>query len=249
MIDFDQPEQPDVETPEAELEQPQEQESQEVQAESAESKSKSGLPRLKRQLHEATTELQQTRAYMAEMQRQLEEVKQRLAPPQDDNGPSLDQFDSYDAYQAAERAWTGKKIEEITDRKAREQFERLLAEKESEERQKEAKKKLADMQEKGIEKYPDFMEVITSVPGNPYVASALIELESVADVAYYIAKNPDLLEKMNGWTPAKIAIELGKIELNLSKQTNKRSALPAPIRPGRSDQAPAVKGSGKYVDL
>lgn len=64
------------------------------------------------------------------------------------------------------------------------------------------------------ERVPDYDEVVGSVdlPVPPDVAGYMQESELFAELGYYLAKNPQELEKLGKMTPAKQLVAIGKIE-------------------------------------
>jgi len=82
---------------------------------------------------------------------------------------------------------------------------------------------------------PDFDQVMNNadVPVSNHVADLLLESDAGAKIAYHLARNPDKLEAINGMTPAKVAIELGKLEASLTK-----SSIQATIPDVKTSKAP-----------
>lgn len=156
--------------------------------------------------------------------------------------PKLDAFTNYDDYVEALTDW---KADQATDRKLQERDNRS---KEAQERDAFAAKVSAYDKQAEIarEKYgDDFDEALVSVP-NPtrQVAIALIDSDIGAEVAYYLASNPDLYEKINNpnMSPLQLAKEIGRIEATLdvkakpdeqtvAKEKPKLPSAPAPITP------------------
>jgi hypothetical protein len=50
-----------------------------------------------------------------------------------------------------------------------------------------------------------------------HVAELLFESDAGAKIAHHLAQNPEVLEKLNGMSPTKVAIQLGKLESSLEK--------------------------------
>ena len=66
---------------------------------------------------------------------------------------------------------------------------------------------------------PDFDAVMNNADMQVanHVAELLFESDAGAKIAHHLAQNPELLNKMNDMTPAKVAIQLGKLEASFEK--------------------------------
>ena len=110
-------------------------------------------------------------------------------------------------------------IDAVTDYKV----EQKLAKKEAEQSQvKQVNERAQSWQEKLVAartETSDFDQVMNNadVPVANHVADLLLESDAGAKIAYHLAQNPATLEKINGMTPARVAIELGKLEASLMK--------------------------------
>lgn len=100
-----------------------------------------------------------------------------------------------------------------------------MAEKAEEDRQagirREAEKRLETAKSrilKAIDAQPDFEAVVGSVDTNlsPAIATYLEESEMVAEVSYYLAKNPEVLDSLLKLSPHSQLVKIGKIESTLS---------------------------------
>lgn len=69
------------------------------------------------------------------------------------------------------------------------------------------------------------------LPVTPAMAEAILESEKGPALAYHLATNPDLAERLAGLGPVQAARELGRIESELSLPRPKRvSGAPDPVR-------------------
>lgn len=138
-------------------------------------------------------------------------------------------------------------IDAVTDYKV----EQKLAKKEAEQTQ---VKQVTDRAQSWQEKLtaaradtPDFDQIMNNadIAVANHVADLLLESDAGAKIAYHLAQNPEALEKINGMSPAKVAIELGKLEATLTKpapepepkpdvRTSKAPRPTTPIGQGRS---------------
>lgn len=174
-------------------------------------------------------------------QKQDQKPKAEDAPPKK---PNPKDFETYDEYSEALTDWKVdeklRKAEETRQTEAkRTQF-------------KEAQQTKVERYEEGIAEaqkaYDDFDEVIEDYDGPLTIGmqQALLDSDMGPQVAYHIAKNPKLGEKMAGMTILQLNKEVAKIEARLEKSekgkgegtvAKKTSKSPPPIDP--------VKGSSK----
>ena len=85
-------------------------------------------------------------------------------------------------------------------------------------------------------RYADFDAVVRnpSVFIAPQVAEMLLDSEQAADLAYHVAKDPELAARLSTMPPLAAARELGRIEAALQVPKPKiQSTAPAPINPVR----------------
>lgn len=102
---------------------------------------------------------------------------------------------------------------------------------------------------------PDFDEVMSEFVADygdlniPEVLEVAMESDVGPNMAYYIAKNPEVIDTLAKLPPRRRYIELGKLEEKVrapkqtapAPETKKISAAPAPVKP--------VKGTGKVESL
>lgn len=96
--------------------------------------------------------------------------------------------------------------------------------------------------------HPDFDDKIKAMPTlTVNMLEAITESDEAGEVAYYLADNPDVAEKMSVMSPTKMAIEIGKIELKLQTPV-KEDAKPAPKPKQTQTPAPItpVNGGGEF---
>lgn len=95
---------------------------------------------------------------------------------------------------------------------------------------------------------PDYNEVVgkSDIPIANHVADALMDADRGPELAYHLAKNPDVATRLNEMSPMRAAVELGKIEASLEKAApplpppaKKPSNAPAPITPVKSGSTTA----------
>lgn len=68
---------------------------------------------------------------------------------------------------------------------------------------------------------PDYDAVVgaSQTPVSNHVGDALMDSERGPELAYHFAKNPDVLQNLNGMTPMQAAREIGKLEATLGTKT------------------------------
>ncbi len=161
------------------------------------------------------------------------------------NKPTPEDFETYDEYSEA-----------LTDWKVDEKLKKIEETRQTETKKSELKTsqetKVKQYEESVVDarsRYDDFDEVVEDYDGPLTIGmqQALLDSELGADVAYYIAQNPKIGEKMAGMTLLQVNKEVGRIEARLenstgegkksAETTKKTSKSPPPITP--------VKGSSK----
>ena len=106
------------------------------------------------------------------------------------------------------------------------------------------------------EAMPDYHEVVgqSDVPAAPHVLESIIESDSGPALAYHLAKNPDVAERLNDMTPLQAAREIGRIEAQLAQPKaetppQKRTTnAPAPINPVRGGNGQFAKSAEQQSD-
>lgn len=121
--------------------------------------------------------------------------------------PTPDKFDDYAEYVEALTDWkaeqaVSKRMEQDSNRKVVETRNQTFME-----RQVQAKTLL-----------PDYDEVVgaSDAPVAAHVGEVLQDSEMGPQLAYHLAKNPEVLLKLNGMSPTQAAREMGKLEATLS---------------------------------
>jgi len=142
--------------------------------------------------------------------------------------PSPDDFDDYGDYVKAITKWTVAQDQRATaDTRATE-----AAKVADEHRGAEWNAKIGAA--KSV--LPDFDAVMETAdtPTASHVAAAIMDAERGPELLYHLAGNPEIVERLNEMSPARAAMELGKIEATLGEP-----AAPPPPPPKRTTTAPA----------
>lgn len=111
-----------------------------------------------------------------------------------------------------------------------------------------------EIAEKGIDKYPDFQEIVEdaleAMPPAPEALKELVQLPNAEDVFYHLAQHPDELDKITALTPMGQALEFGKISARLAAKSrvaqNVTQAKPSPQQPRGTSGQYASQGDANY---
>lgn len=190
----------------------------------------------KKKISRLTREKYELEAKLREYEQKLagthaEETKQQ--PESGIQKPRADQFSTYEEYVEALADWKfqQKMIE------AQAAAERQKAEAEARRQQEELKSKLDTYRAKvdeAVERYEDWDEVMNKNVLVPEAASiAIIESENGPDIAYYLGKNPEVIEELHELSPVQQIAKIVKIGNELAGKYNRRplTKAPAPVNP------------------
>lgn len=157
--------------------------------------------------------------------------------------PTPDQFDDHNTY-----------VEALAEFKAKEIFEKAAAERAQQEAAQTRASTFAERQNAFRQQATDYDDVVgnADIAVQPHVLDLLQESEVGPAMAYHMAKNPAVAERLNGLSPVQAAREFGKIEATLSTPApapaapvKQPSKAPAPIKPVSSGAAAPVKPLGE----
>jgi hypothetical protein len=159
-----------------------------------------------------------------------EQAARQAVPVAPREVPSIDNFESTDAY-----------AEALALRKA----EELLAQRDRQKEQAEIVEAYSEREEKARDKYDDFEDVVY----NPKLRITDVMAETIQysdlgpDLAYWLGSNPKEAERIARLSPILQAREIGKIEVRLSDNppVKKTTSAPTPISPvtARSSGSPS----------
>lgn len=191
--------------------------------------------RFERRLERLNRQRADERAAREAVERERDELRARLAPPEDRDAPKLEDFD-YDPekFQKATREYARKQ--------ASEEFEAARKNEGAQHAQNRLASSWEDTVRKGEEKYDDFAEVVGEIKADNPISVAVMESDMGADVAYYLAKNPDEIDRLSELSPVSQVREIGKIEAKLIANATPKpktpSNAPAPITPVTTSAGP-----------
>jgi hypothetical protein len=159
-----------------------------------------------------------------------EQAARQTVPVAPKEMPSIDNFESTDAY-----------AEALALRKA----EELIAQRDRQKEQAEIVEAYGEREEKARDKYDDFEDVVY----NPKLRITDVMAETIQysdlgpDLAYWLGSNPKEAERIARLSPILQAREIGKIEVRLSDNppVKKTTSAPTPISPvtARSSGSPS----------
>jgi chromosome segregation ATPase len=213
---------------------------------------------LTKQREEARREAERIRAEKDALEARLREYEAKQAParqePQndapkaDDGKPTPDQYTDAFEYAEALAQWSAEQALRARDkveqeRKAAEQRNQTVK----------AWEKRVEAFRKNID---DYDEVVASstVAVSDQVRDAILDSDVGPQLAYYLAKNPDVAEDLRSRSVISALREIGKLEAKLSaesvveKPVAKPSRAPAPINPIRATRPVEsfVDGDGEF---
>ena len=159
-----------------------------------------------------------------------EQAARQAVPVAPKEMPSIDNFESTDAY-----------AEALALKKA----EELIAQRDRQKEQVEIVEAYGEREEKARDKYDDFEDVVY----NPKLRITDVMAETIQhsdlgpDLAYWLGSNPKEAERIARLSPLMQAREIGKIEVRLSDNppVKKTTSAPTPISPvtARSSGSPS----------
>lgn len=166
---------------------------------------------------------------------------QPSAEPAAPTKPTPDQFDDHNLYVEALTDWkvTDRLSKELNARDAQQAERQQATEREA---------TWAERQTAARTVMPDYDEVVgaSDAPLAAHVAQALKDSENGPALAYHFAKNPEVLERLNGMDVRMADREIGRIEARL--QTPKPAASAEPVKLTKTPTpASASSNSGASV--
>lgn len=195
-------------------------------------------------INELTREKYERDRQIAEMQRQLQEAQQRQSQePQQpvDDMPRLADFGyDEDQYRQAVHQWNQQKIQAYQDQQQQTaQQQRQMAE------QQRQQQLLQEKIHRASEKYPDFIQKVNdpSLPPlqevSPTAFQAILESDAGADVAYYLANNPQEIYRLASLSPLQTVREItlleGRLQTTPPKQVRTPPKPPSTVSEGTSE--------------
>lgn len=194
---------------------------------------------VQRRIDKLTREKYQARAEAEVLRRQLEERSRQEPQPQEQRSsgvPKLEQFQSFDEYEAAKEAYYERKWEEKQTARERE-AEEARRRSNSENMDKEWRKRRDEVANQ-IPDYAERMEEASDMMLNEATVEAIKESDVGPKIAYHLATHPEEAAKLFNLSPSATLRAIGRIEAKIEAEGSKKqiSSAPKPIKP--------VTGSG-----
>lgn len=129
--------------------------------------------------------------------------------------PTPDKFEDYGAY-----------VEALTDWKADQAIASRMQERAQAQQQEAQQSSWSQRQAAARQALPDYDAVLAAsdAPIAPHVRESLLDSDAGPALAYHFAKNPDVLERLNGMSAMQAAREVGRIEASLAPASAKEAA-------------------------
>lgn len=216
------------------------------QADKSEQPKKGGVQKrideLTRKAHEAEREAAFWREQAAKSQ----------APSTDAAKPARDSFDSDADYFEALADW--KAEQKVGEFRKQQQTEAL-----NKAEQNQTATRFELYQERvstALEAMPDYHEVVggSDVPAAAHVLESILDSDSGPQLAYHLAKHPDVAQRLNELTPVQAAREIGRLEAQLAQPKaettppKRTTNAPAPINPVRGSNGQFSKAPEQMSD-
>ncbi|MDE2098393.1 MAG: hypothetical protein KGL39_14160 [Patescibacteria group bacterium] len=208
------------------------------------------LTKEKYQLEARIAEFERQRQEQAAQVQQRQQVQQQ-AQAQPQGKPTLDQFQSYDAYVEALADW---KFQERQAQAQREAAQRTQVEA-AQKQQQEFKERFDSYRERvnaAATKYEDWDDVTSKNVIVPESASlAIIDSEQGPDITYFLGKHPEVVDELHEMTPTQQIARIAVIgyELAHPKAPKVTTKAPAPVQPvGGSAQGNTMPANPSYRD-
>ena len=156
-------------------------------------------------------------------------------PADDAAKPEADQFEDYGEFVEALTDW---KVAQTTKTLAQDAARGVV----QHERQANYQDRLVETKAT-IKDFDEVMGKAADMQIADYVAEAVQDSERGPEIFYHLAQHPDVADRLNGLSPLKAAMEIGRIEAQLTAPAVKRaSQAPVPI-------TPITPGSNASVNL
>lgn len=151
--------------------------------------------------------------------------------------PNKENFESYDEYVEALATWRAR---EIITQHEQERSKRTVEETRQTTWTERLKATRAEI--------PDFDEIVggSEIPIKPHVAEELSDSEHGPALAYHFAKNPEVLERLNGLPPKEAVRAIAKLEATLFSKKEDPAPQPKPVSKAPVPVAP-VRGNAAAI--
>lgn len=161
-----------------------------------------------------------------------------------DPRPTRDTFSDPDAYDRAVAEWGVREGE----RRGREAAQAEIAKQQQEDRAKTILKSYEDRAKTFAEDHPDFEDAVfdPSLPLTPAMSQAIVINEEGPAIAYHLAQNPEVAQRIAQLDPVSQVFEIGRIAARLSQPAP--TPKPEPVRPLGARQSNVVSPDQESMD-
>lgn len=207
---------------------------------------KPGKTSYERRLDKAKRQAAEERTAREGLERRLRELEDKTQPKVIEGEPQANAYSDIEEYAKAKADWKAK--HEVEAYKAKQQTEAANAAQSKVLRDWESKV------EKASSKYDDFDEVVGDFkPASPW-GWAMVEAENAVDIAHYLGKNPDEVERIKSLHPYAQFREIGRLSAKLEAAPaapKQPSKAPPPITPvsGTAQPEAVIRDGMSYADF
>lgn len=162
------------------------------------------------------------------------------APAPAPEKPSPDKYDNYADF-----------VEALTDWKSTQKVNEALAQRSAQTAQQTVEESFKGRVAEFVKTAPDYVDVVgnSDVPVAGHVAEHIMDSDVGPQLAYHLAKNPELAHRLNAMSPSAAAREIGRMEATLAKPQS-AGTPPPPAKKLTGAPAPADtthSGQGRTV--
>lgn len=199
-----------------------------------------------RQAEQAARETAELRARLQALEQRAPAVTEQAKPAADTlKRPSLSEFDSWEAWQAADDAWIDQRIQREAakiQQQTQQRFQQELT-------QRQMAAQFDAVNSAGQKKYPDFEAVLTKAVDagaawSPLMTRIVLGSPSPEDLAYALAKDPETARRVAALAdPVLVGVEMGTFIARVTAASTTGPANPPPVTQAK----PPIKPVGSSV--
>lgn len=187
------------------------------------------------QAQQHQVELAQTRGQLEVMQRMLQGAAPALpdTPPQPTGPPQAEQFASHEDYVLAAARYGAQQEFQARDQQTAQERQQA--------QQVAFQQQLMEREATFKQAHPDFDQVVRSgLAGkvSPVLQQALMLVPDGPAVAYALATQPDLVQRLNGLPPPLVLVELGRLSPPPTPTNGTTPGMPTPATNGSAPTSP-----------
>ncbi len=189
-------------------------------------------------------------ARLRETERENERLKQAAptpAPQDDSKKPSIDDFDSDEAYLAAVAEYSSRRVLSEAEEKARAQRDREAQEASDAEVSSNVQKMFA----RGADAHADYEAVVMSptLSLTNEMLAAIASTDNGHDISYHLGKNPGEADAISELSPVQQAIAIGRLGERLNTTQRAVSSAPPPVTTVDDTSAGTTDGLSDNLDV